>query len=395
MRALTVDVATSWIIITTVRERAERMNARVHSLCLLLLMLSLAISTVQAGKDYYDILGVKPSATKKDLKRGYKERSIKYHPDKNPGDASAAEKFIELAQAYEVLADDEKRRIYDQYGEEGIKQQGGGHFHNPFDIFSQFGFGGAGFGQQSQMEKRGPEINMDLHVTLEELFLGALIEFEINKQVICPVCRGSGAKKADDVTTCKSCSGSGVKVVRQMLGPGIYQQMHQTCDACGGRGKIVTSKCPHCQGKKFIRGSHQLSISVERGMPDGYRITFEGEADESPEYRAGDLHFHVKMLPHSVFTRQGSNLRMKEILSLKEALLGFERNLTHLDGKQITIERKGVVTQSGFVQVIPGQGMPHHQSPSGRGNLFVEYSVVLPSQLSEEQKKLVSKLLAS
>ncbi|TPX35334.1 hypothetical protein SmJEL517_g02244 [Synchytrium microbalum] len=367
--------------------------------CLLLIftVLSLFIlSVLAAGKDYYQILGLDRSASKKELKRAYKDLSKKYHPDKNPGDTESEAKFIELAQAYEVLTDDEKRRIYDQYGEEGLKQQGGGqHFHNPFDIFSQFGFGGGGFAQQNKMEKKGPEINMDLHVTLEELFLGTIIEVEINKQVICPVCRGSGAKKAEDVTNCKSCGGSGIKVVRQMLGPGIYQQMQQTCDVCNGKGKVASSKCPHCSGKKIKRGSHQLSVSVERGMPDGYRITFDGEADESPEYRAGDLHFHVKTDSHPVFVRQGDNLRIKEILNLKEALLGFERQIKHLDGKEITIERKGVVTQPGFVQVIPGQGMPHHQFPSDRGTLYVEYSVVFPDKLTDDQQKLVAKLFGS
>ncbi|KAJ3300748.1 DnaJ- protein scj1 [Borealophlyctis nickersoniae] len=326
---------------------------------------------VLAGKDYYRILGVDRSASKREIKKAYKDLSKKYHPDKNPGDKAAEEKFIELATAYQVLSDDDQRRTYDQYGEEGLKN--------------------------AHQERKGPEINMDLQVTLEELFLGDSIEaspVEINKQIICPVCRGSGAKRAEDVTTCHVCGGNGVKVVRQMLGPGIYQQMQTTCDACGGRGKVIKSKCSACAGHKVKRGSHQFTVTVERGMSDGQRIVFEQEGDESPDITPGDVVFIVRTVPHPVFTRKGSNLYMKEVLTLKEALLGFQKVVKHLDGKDLTISRDGV-TQPGFVQTIKGQGMPTHEFPSERGDLYVEYSVVFPSTLSSTQAELAEKLFAS
>ncbi|KAJ3045938.1 DnaJ- protein scj1 [Rhizophlyctis rosea] len=313
----------------------------------LALALLLLVDLVLAAKDYYKILKVDRSATKREIKKSYRELSKKVHPDRNPDDPKAEEKFAELAAAYEVLTDDEKRRIYDQYGEEGLKQQGGGGFRSPHDIFSQFGFGGFGHHHHHQ-EKKGPSIHMILDVTLEDLFKGDSIDIEINKQIICPTCRGSGAKRAEDVHTCNVCQGSGIKIVRQMLAPGMYQQMQATCDACGGRGKIVKSKCPACHGHKVMRGSRQLTVDVEKGMVDGQKIAFEGEADESPDATAGDVIFTLRTAPHPVFTRRGDNLYMKEHISLKEALLGFRHQVTQLDGSVVKIEREGVTQHGGL-----------------------------------------------
>ncbi|KAI8825759.1 uncharacterized protein EV422DRAFT_503133 [Fimicolochytrium jonesii] len=374
-----------------------RLASRAGLIACLFLLLSVCLPAVFAGADYYRILGIERAASKRDIKKAYRDKSKKYHPDKNPGDKVAEDKFVELSQAYEVLSDDEKRRIYDQYGEEGLKNSGGNQFHNPFDIFAQFGGFGGGFGgfggHHHAQRPKGPEVNMDLAVSLEELFLGKSLEIEINKQVICPTCRGSGAKNANDVTNCHSCGGSGVKIVRQMLGPGMYTQMQTHCEVCQGKGKVIKHKCPACAGAKVKRGSHQLSVAIERGMSDGQRIVMEQESDESPDITPGDLVFTIRSIPHPIFTRKGDNLYLKETISLHEALLGFTRKVPHLDGNVITIEREGV-TQPGFVQTVKGQGMPTHEFPSERGVLFVEYAVVLPDKLSTDQTELVKKLLA-
>nr|KAJ3421035.1 DnaJ- protein scj1 [Polyrhizophydium stewartii] len=232
---------------------------------------------------------------------------------------------------------------------------------------------------------------MPLDITLEELFRGVEIEVEINKQIICPICRGSGAKSHEHVKTCHSCGGHGVKIMRQQLAPGFVQQVQVTCDVCGGRGKIVQSKCAACAGEKVKRGSSQMTVQVERGMGDGQSIVFEGEADQSPDQRAGDVKFTLRQRPHPVFTRKGDNLYMTQAITLKEALLGFEKKVAHLDGKDLPIARK-TVTQPGFVQTIKGQGMPKFGFPSERGDLFVEYSVVFPTTLTAEQQKLAAKL---
>ncbi|KAJ3287057.1 DnaJ- protein scj1 [Rhizoclosmatium sp. JEL0117] len=351
----------------------------------------LLATTVLAGKDFYKILGISRSAQKREIKKAYKDLSLKYHPDKNPGDKEVEQKFMEIANAYEVLSDEEKRRIYDQYGEEGLSGQNQNNFHNPFDIFSQFGFGGGG--HHGHQERKGPEVTMVLSVSLEELFNGEQIEVEVNKQVICPICRGSGAKNANDVKKCTSCNGQGIKIVKQQLAPGMWQQMQTHCDVCGGKGKVVKSKCTSCHGHKVKRGSHQITVTVERGMPDQHHIVFDGEGDEHPDITPGDIHFVINTQPHPVFTREGNNLRMVKEISLKDALLGVKFDVNHLDGKKVTITRDGV-TQPGFVQVVKGQGMPTHMYPSERGDLYVQYSVSLPASLTAEQKKLIEKAFA-
>lgn len=344
----------------------------------------LFINIVNAGRDYYEVLGVDRSASKREIRKAYKNLSRKYHPDKNPGDKKAEEKFIELAKAYEVLSDDEQRRIYDQYGEEGLNH-GEQQFHDPFDIFRQFGFGG---GEPRHQERKGPEINIDLEVSLEDLYMGAYIDADIKKQVICTYCRGSGAASQEDVHICPACKGTGKRMVRQMLGPGIYQQVQMVCDACGGKGKTIKKKCPHCHGERVQRGGEPISITVEKGMSDGHRIVFEREGDQHPEVTPGDIIFTIKTIPHPLFTRKGNNLYVKVGISLADALLGFEKEIHHLDGHVVELKRTGI-TPPGFVQEIYDEGMPLHEFPSEQGKLYVEYVVAFPTELSDEQKEVI------
>jgi DnaJ-related protein SCJ1 len=166
-------------------------------------------------------------------------------------------------------------------------------------------FGGGGFFRQGNQERKGHNIEIDLFVTLEELYLGKSLEVEINRQIICPTCRGSGAKSHEHIKTCTSCRGSGVKIVRQQFAPGIYQQMQTHCNVCGGKGKVISAKCSKCQGAKVTRGSNQITVFVEKGMYDGQRIVYEGESDESPDMAAGDVVFVVREQSHPLFTRKG------------------------------------------------------------------------------------------
>ncbi|CAG8506202.1 2091_t:CDS:2 [Acaulospora morrowiae] len=356
-----------------------------NSLPFWVLLLLLSVDLVCAGADYYEILGVSRSATSREIKKKYKQLSKKYHPDKNPGDKEAEQKFVQLAQAYEVLSDEEKRAIYDKYGEEGLKQGAGGQeFHSPFDIFAQF-FGGSGHFGRQQTERQGPNVVMELEVDLKELYLGTQLEVDVSKQVICEHCRGSGAKSPDDVETCSTCSGNGVKVVKQMLGPGIFQQYHSTCEKCGGKGKIVKTKCPVCNGKKVRRANEQLTVAVEAGMVDGGTVTFEKEGDEAPDIIPGDIIFKVYTLPHPTFVRKGDDLYTKKTISLIDALTGFEKNFTHLDGRTIILKRDQV-TQPGFIEVIKSEGMPQYRTKH-KGDLYVEYNVVFPVVIDDETKK--------
>lgn len=245
-----------------------------------------------------------------------------YHPDKNKGDEESSKKFVDIAAAYETLSDKDKRRIYDQGGEEALKQQqGGGGARDPFDIFSGFG-GFGGFGHQQQRgvaeERRGDDVRLDLDATLEDLYSGRVYEVLLKQQHLCPHCRGTGAESDSDVVKCSTCQGRGVVMKTVSLGPGFMQQMQQTCEVCGGRGKTIRHKCHVCSGRKVTTGTKKLDVVLEMGMPDGHAIEFENAADEHPDHAPGHVIFTVRTLPHQRFTRQGHDLHVTEIISLRE-----------------------------------------------------------------------------
>eukprot|EP01098_Paradermamoeba_levis_P007448 TRINITY_DN3080_c0_g1_i1.p1 TRINITY_DN3080_c0_g1~~TRINITY_DN3080_c0_g1_i1.p1 ORF type:complete len:371 (-),score=119.99 TRINITY_DN3080_c0_g1_i1:96-1208(-) len=359
---------------------------------LILAIVLLVLEPAFAGKDYYQLLNVPRDAPTKQIKKAYRDLAAKYHPDKNPGDKDAADKFTEIAKAYEVLTDNEKRRKYDQFGEEGLTQNHQ-EFRDPFDIFSQFfGGGGHNHGGGKQMRK-GETIVIPLQVSLEDLYLGKEYKLAHRKQVLCTQCRGSGAKDADDVKQCPHCKGSGIRVVVQHLAPGFVQQTQTACDKCGGKGKIVKSVCPRCKGKKVEVGEETITVVVERGMPDGATIDFEQQGDEEPEAIPGDVRFRVQTNPHPRFTRKGNDLYYKMSISLLEALTGFKKTVSHLDNHKVVIDRKEI-TIPGYVLQIADEGMPHHDDPSSHGNLFVEFTVRFPTSLNADQIEGIKKILA-
>ncbi|ORZ19433.1 hypothetical protein BCR42DRAFT_323462 [Absidia repens] len=351
------------------------------SICFTLALLMCLSLLVEAGKDYYKILDVPRDASKSQIKKHYKKLSRVYHPDKNRDDKKAEAKFMEISDAYSVLVDDEQRSIYDQYGEEGLKQHNGGGggqpFHNPFDVFSHF-FGGHGH----QQEKRGPNLHIELEVTLEDVYNGATVELDISKQVVCDHCHGSGARRSEDIVQCSVCQGQGVRTQRVQIAPGMVQQFQQTCDHCGGKGKTIKHACPACQGKKLQRGNEQYTITVEKGMDNGQTIVLEQEGDEYPDAIPGDVIFGVSIIPHLVYERQGNNLYTKQHITLVEALIGFEKTLAKLDGSLVTLKQTGV-TQYGYIQTIQGAGMPIYESSNKHGDLFVEYVVLFPDHVDK------------
>ncbi|KAK5660085.1 hypothetical protein OQA88_13554 [Cercophora sp. LCS_1] len=361
-----------------------------------------------AAEDYYKVLGINKQATDKQIKSAYRQLSKKYHPDKNPGDNTAHDKFVEVSEAYEALIDAETRRIYDQYGHEGLKQHkqqgGGGGSHDPFDVFSRFFGGGGHFGQQ---HRRGQNLEVKVGIALRDFYNGATTEFTWEKQQICEECGGTGAADGH-VETCDSCRGNGVKIVRHQLAPGMFQQVQMQCDKCGGRGKMIKHKCPHCRGERVLRKPTPVSVTVQRGMADGARVVYENEADAHPDYVAGDLivtlvgkepsleEDNPDRVDGAFFRRKDNDLYWREILSLREALFGdWTRNLTHLDGHTVRLGRKeGQVVQSGHVETVKGEGMPiwheygdsvYHKTEFG--NLYVEYTVILPDQMESGMRK--------
>ncbi|KAL2039636.1 hypothetical protein N7G274_007495 [Stereocaulon virgatum] len=361
------------------------------------------------AEDFYKLLNLDKSASDRDIKKAYRLLSKKYHPDKNPGNESASEKFVQIAEAYDALSTPETRRIYDQYGHEGLKQhqqgRGGSGAHDPFDLFSRF-FGGSGhFGHQSG-QRRGPDMEVKISVPLRDFYTGNEHEFSIEKQQICEECEGSGS--ADGVVEeCGQCGGRGVVVRKHQLALGIFQQVQMQCDRCGGKGKSVKHVCKVCGGARVGKKMSSHVLHVEKGMPKGARVTYENEADESPDWEAGDLVVHVgekeagfqEAVTHdgTFFRRKGRDVFWKEVLGLREAWMGdWERNLTHLDGHVVRLSRKrGQVVQPGQVEVLHGEGMPvwlqeQEQESAGEeeyGKLYVEYTVVLPDQVEKPMEK--------
>jgi len=325
---------------------------------------------------------VHQSASDQDIRYAYKKLSKKWHPDKNK-EENAKDRFVEIAHAYEVLSDPQKRAIYDRHGEEGLKaHEGGQNQANPFDIFSNF-FGG---GHASQQVRRGPTSLTEFEVQLSDIYIGQNIDFMLKKRILCDHCRGSGAASDSDIHTCPGCSGSGMKIVKQQIFPGMFAQSQVSCGDCGGRGRIIVKPCPYCHGQKVVDHTAHYTLEVVPGMPEGHEVVFEGEADESPDWEPGDVVLRIRSRKDKGgWRRKESSLYWRETIGVDEALLGFDRNLTHLDGHIVCLVRDGV-TQPGFVQTIKGEGMPIFQK-SSHGDLYVEYNVVLPVELPVHMRR--------
>ncbi|GAA5853728.1 hypothetical protein JCM3766R1_002876 [Sporobolomyces carnicolor] len=341
-----------------------------------------------AASSYYDILGVSRTADDKALKKAYRKLSKQYHPDKNDSE-EAQVKFLEITRSYEVLSDKDKRQIYDRHGEAGLKQSesnggGPGGGGDPFDVFRRaFGFGGGGAGGGSG-QRRGQNMLAEIEVDLKAMYQGDSIKFSIARKAVCEQCDGSGARSDKDIVECPVCEGRGIRLVRHQLAPGIFQQVQMHCDRCQGRGRTIKHLCSTCRGHRIVDTQSDLVLHVDRGLPEGSEIVFEGEADEAPDVVPGDVVVRVRSKRElGGFMRKESNLYWKEVISVKEALLGFKHTVKGLDGHDIVLSRVGVTTQPGFVDVVPGEGMPIYHL-SGHGDLFVEYQVVFPPTLSDQ-----------
>lgn len=348
---------------------------------------------------YYEILGVPKNASADELKKAYRKAAIKNHPDKG-GDP---EKFKELAQAYEVLSDPEKREIYDQYGEDAIKEGmgGGGEGHNPFDIFESF-FGGAspfggGSSRGGRRQRRGEDVVHPLKVSLEELYNGTSKKLSLSRNVLCSKCKGSGSLSGSSAK-CLGCQGAGMKVSIRQLGPGMIQQMQHVCPDCKGSGETINEKdkCTQCKGQKVVQEKKVLEVHVEKGMRHSQKITFAGEADEAPDTVTGDIVFVLQQKDHAKFKRKGDDLFVEHSLSLSEALCGYQFIITHLDGRQLLIKSTpSEIVKPGQFKAINDEGMPIHQRPFMKGKLYLHFSVEFPESgsLTQDQCKALEAIL--
>ncbi|CAH1790142.1 unnamed protein product [Owenia fusiformis] len=343
---------------------------------------------------FYDELGVNPSATPAELKKAYRKMALKYHPDKNPEDP---EKFKKISLAYEVLADEKKRQIYDEGGEQAIKEGpggGGGGFHSPMDIFDMFFGGGGGRGHQRR-SNRSKDVVHQMKVSLEDLYNGSTRKLALQKNVICSKCEGRGGKKGA-VERCHTCKGSGMQVRIQQIGPGMVQQIQSVCSECQGQGERINPKdrCKGCQGHKTVRERKILEVHIDKGMKDGQQIKFTGEGDQEPGMEPGDIVIVLDEKEHAVFQRHGHDLAMKMELELVEALCGMHRPITTLDKRSLIINTiPGEVLKHGAVKNILGEGMPMHRNPFEKGRLIINFSVKFPDTIPPEAVPALEKVL--
>ena len=324
---------------------------------------------------YYDILGVPTDANNDQLKKAYRRLALKFHPDKNP---EGGEKFKEISQAYEVLADEKKRKIYDQGGEQALKEGGGGgEFHSPFDIFDMF-FGGR---RRRPGEKpRGRDIVHQLKVTLEELYNSSHRTETVKRNVICDTCKGIGGKEGS-VEKCKPCQGTGIVIKLRQIGPGMVQQIQQPCHECGQTGEKIKDKdkCKVCNGKKIVKEEKVIQCFVASGMKDGQKITFDGEADQAPGTEPGDIVVVLEEQEHPIFQRNGNSLLMKMEITLSEALCGFHRLIRTLDDRTLLVNsHPGQVIKPGDRKCISNEGMPMQKYVGEKGDLIIKFDVKFP-----------------
>ncbi len=351
------------------------------------------------AKDYYAILGVNKGASDDEIKKAFRKLALKYHPDRNPGNKAAEEKFKEVNEAYQVLSDHDKRAQYDQFGTTDFSGQGdfggfdfggfhdfGGGFGDIFDTI----FGGGNFGGFSDSAKNGPKKGADLQYTLnltfEEAAFGATKEIEITRGEECRKCNGTGASPGTRPVTCDKCGGTGQIRISRKTGLGNFVTV-TTCDKCGGTGTIIKTPCPDCHGTGRVRRRRKITIKVPAGVDTGNTIPLRNEGE--PGTRGGefgDLYVNINVLPHKIFKRDGFDVICEMPLSFPQAALGAEIDVPTIDGLIKYTVPEG--TQNGTIFRLRGKGIPKLRG-YGRGDEILRIIVEVPTRLDESQKKLL------
>lgn len=362
---------------------------------------------MSSKRDYYEILGVSKSASDEEIKKAYRKKAIQFHPDKNPGDKEAEEKFKEAAEAYEVLSNSEKRQRYDQYGHAGVGGAAGGGFggggFSMDDIFSQFGdifgghFGGGGFGgfggfggsRGGQHVNRGSNLRVRVKLNLAEIAKGAEKKIKVRKHVSCQHCNGTGADGGNAFTTCNTCRGTGTvtRISNTILG---RMQTQSVCPDCQGEGKTITRKCSHCQGEGILQQEEIISINIPAGVAEGMQLSMSGKGNAARRGGVnGDLLIVVEEEKHPELIRDENDLIFNLLLSFPTAALGGTVEIPTIESRvKVKIESG---TQPGKILRLRGKGLPSVNG-YGTGDLLVNISVYVPEALSRDEKKLIEKL---
>jgi molecular chaperone DnaJ len=357
-------------------------------------------------RDYYEVLEVPKTATAEEIKKAYRKKAIQYHPDKNPDDKSAEEKFKEAAEAYEILGNEDKRKRYDQFGHAGVGSAASGGYGGGMtmdDIFSQFGdifgghfggnfgshfgFGGfGGFGGEQRVN-RGSDLRVKVKLSLKEIATGVEKKIRVKKYIACSHCNGTGAENSKSYSTCSTCRGTGhiTRVTNTILG---QMQTTSVCSTCGGEGKIITKKCPHCTGEGIIRDEEVISLNIPAGVAEGMQLSLNGKGNAARRGGVnGDLLIVVEEEPHPELIRDQNDLIYNLLLSFPTAAIGGMVEIPTLDGKAKVKIDPG--TQSGKVLRLRNKGLPSVSS-YGTGDLLVNIAVYIPENLTKEQKEILT-----
>jgi len=353
-----------------------------------------------AKRDYYEVLEVTKTASYEEIKKAYRKKAIQYHPDKNPDDKAAEEKFKEAAEAYEILGNEDKRRRYDQFGHAGVSGSAGGYGGGMSmdDIFSQFGdifgghfgFGGFSSGRSPQQHvNRGADLRVKVKLTLKEIATGVEKKIKVKKYVTCTHCHGTGAEDSKSYSTCSSCRGAGyvTRTISTILG---QMQTTTTCNSCGGEGKIITKKCPHCNGEGIVRDDDVIILNLPAGVAEGMQLSMGGKGNAARRGGInGDLLVVIEEEPHPELIRDQNDIIYNLLLSFPIAALGGTVEIPTLEGKaKIKIEPG---TQPGKVLRLKNKGLPSLSS-YGTGDLLINIAIYVPESLTKEQKEVLENM---
>ncbi len=363
-----------------------------------------------AKRDYYEVLGIDKNASEDDIKKAYRKIAIKYHPDRNPGNKEAEEKFKEAAEAYDVLHDPKKRQQYDQFGFDGLNMGGFGGFSgggfSMDDIFSMFGdvfggrggfggFSGFGGGGRQAANHRGSDLRLKVKLTLQEVATGVTKKFKVKKDVACPHCHGTGAEEGSKSETCPTCHGSGV-VVRTTQSLFGLMQTQSVCPTCQGEGTIIKNKCHECHGSGIVKGEEVVEIKIPAGVAEGMVVNVPGKGNAGIHNGApGNIQVFIEEEPNDIFVRDGENILYNLLLDFPTAALGGTAEIPTVDGSKVKIKIEPG-TQPGKTLRLRDKGLPPVQG-YGReiGDLIVNVSVYVPKELSREEKKMLEELKKS
>ena len=367
-----------------------------------------------AKRDYYEVLGVDKNANEDDIKKAYRKIAIKYHPDRNPGNKEAEEKFKEAAEAYDVLHDPQKRQQYDQFGFDGPNMGGFGGFSgggfSMDDIFSMFGdifggHGGAGFGgfggfgggarQQHSQQHRGNDLRLKVRLSLQEVATGVTKKFKVKKDVTCTHCHGTGAANGSTAETCPTCHGSGVvtRTTQSFFG---MMQTQSVCPTCQGEGKVIKDKCHECHGTGVVKGEEVVEIKIPAGVAEGMVVNVPGKGNAGIHNGIpGNIQVYIEEEPNETFVRDGENILYNLLLDFPTAALGGTAEIPTVDGSKVKIKIEPG-TQPGKTLRLRDKGLPPVQG-YGReiGDLIVNISVYVPKEMSREEKKMLEELQKS